>query len=69
MNAQQEFEHSLATMLNYYNAKLSIVKGNDKKMHLQATSWVSKDPVYLDDFVDADWNDNMYWNKHFKPTK
>ncbi|WP_296864537.1 hypothetical protein [uncultured Methanobrevibacter sp.] len=69
MNAQGEFEHSLATLLDYGKVKLSIVKGDDKQYHLQAESWIYPEPFYLDNFLNIDFSKNTYWDKHITPIK
>lgn len=67
MNAQAEFEHSLATLLDYAKMKLSIVKGDDKQYHLQAETWICPQPVYLDEFLNIDFSKNTFWDKHMIP--
>lgn len=67
MNAQAEFEHSLAAMLDYGRVKLSIVKGDDKQYHLKAESWIFPEPVYLDNFLNIDYSKNTFWDKHATP--
>lgn len=69
MNAVNEFEHSLITLLDYGKVKLSIVKGKDGKMHLQGESWLCPDPFYLDNFIDVDFSKNTFWDKHIIPVK
>lgn len=67
MNAQAEFEHSLATLLDYGKVELSIVKGDDKQYHLKAESWIFPEPVYLDNFLNIDYSKNTFWDKHATP--
>lgn len=67
MNAQAEFEHSLAALLDYGKVKLSIVKGDDKQYHLKAESWIFPEPVYLDNFLNIDYSKNTFWDKHATP--
>ena len=67
MNAQAEFEHSLATLLDYAKMKLSIVKGEDKQYHLQAETWICPEPMYLDEFLNIDFSKNTFWDKHMIP--
>jgi len=67
MNAQAEFEHSLAAMLDYGRVKLSIIKGDDKQYHLKAESWIFPEPVYLDNFLNIDYSKNTFWDKHATP--
>jgi len=66
MNAQAEFEHSLATLLDYAKMKLSIVRKGDK-YHLQAESWICPEPMYLDEFLNIDFEKNTFWDKHMIP--
>ena len=67
MNAQAEFEHSLAALLDYGKVKLSVVKGDDKQYHLKAESWIFPEPVYLDNFLNIDYSKNTFWDKHVTP--